>query len=575
MCPETVLLSSGVFKFANLQAGKIISEANTLFSLFGVNSTKLIFTPSDNFVNTVQSNTLLVVGGILQGYDGVSTTELGFHLYPENVLCTPNGSDGFLSTGTYQYMVQFEWTDNYGQIYRSAPSIPISVQVAATNHVTIAIPTLRLTSKQTPISVVIYRTAANGVSFNRVTSTIAPLLNSLSANLVSFTDTLSDATASANELNYTAGNVLANIAPPANSIITTYNNRVFLAGLSDKLLMWYSQTTVDNSNQNTIPPQFAQELTMAVDPRGGDITGLGLLNQVLVIYKQNNIFTIQGNGPDATGNNNDYGDPTLITSDVGCINDNSIVIMPLGLMFQSAKGIYLLDQSLNLTYIGAPVEKFNSYTITSSVLNTTANQVIFTTLQGLALVYDYYMQQWSTWTNHYAMDAVMYNGNFTFVNSIGQVYVQNQSKFTDGSSPQYLSWTTPNFAFTGIQAYQRVFRVFILGTYKGPGHTLNVSVAYDYNDNYTQFATINPYVNVSTWGGDTNWGDSQFWGGQYQIYEFRVDFAIQKCTAIRLQISDNQQSNYNEGYAISSIVFEVGVVPGGNRLPTANTYGAK
>lgn len=57
---------------------------------------------------------------------------------------------------------------------------------------------------------------------------------------------------------------------------------------------------------------------------------------------------MQGNGPDATGANSDYGDPTLITSDVGCINDNSVVIMPQGLMFQSAKGIYLLDQSLKL-----------------------------------------------------------------------------------------------------------------------------------------------------------------------------------------------------------------------------------
>lgn len=573
MCPETASLSTGVFKFANLQAGKLISEANTLFSLLGVNSTKLIFTPSNNFVNTVQANTLLIVGGILQGYDGVSTTELGFHLYPESITAVASGVDGFLSTGTYQYQVTFEWTDNNGQIYRSAPSTPISIQVSANNHVVISGPSLRLTAK-TKVSIVVYRTAANGTTFNRVTSTISPLLNDPTTDTWSFTDTLSDTSASSNELIYTTGNILSNISPPANTIITTYNNRVFLGGLSDKLLMWYSQTVVDNSNANTVPPQFCQELTVACDPRGGDITALGLLNQALIIFKEREIFALQGQGPDATGANNDFGDPTLITSDVGCINANSVAIVPMGLMFQSHKGIYLLDQSLNVSYIGAPVEAFNSFNISASIENPQDNQIIFTTSNGVALVYDYYFKQWATWTNHFAVDCAIYNNLFCFLTSTGNVYVQNRNKFTDGSSPIYLSWTLPNLSFAGIQGFQRVYKCFILGTYKGV-HTLNVQVAYDYNDSFTQSTTINPSTNVSTWGGDSNWGSGTFWGGTYQIYEFRVDFNVQKCTAIRLLISDNQTSSYNEGYAISSVVFEVGVLPGGNRLPQANQYGAK
>ena len=582
MCPEIVMLSTGVYIFANNQAGKIISEANTIFTLLGVNSSKLIFTPSDNFVNTVQANTLLIVGGILQGYDGISTTELGFHLYPEYVTGTPGGS-GSLSAGVYQYMVEFEWTDNNGQIYRSAPSVPISVTTTVGQQVVLGGPTLRLTSKTTNISIVIYRTQANGTTFNRVTSTLSPLYNNTGVDTWTFTDTLSDASALSNELNYTTGGILSNIAPPANNIITTYNNRVFLAGMSDPLLMWYSQTVVDNSNSNTVPPQFAAELTVSCDPRGGAITALGLLNQVLVIFKQNNIFALQGNGPDATGNNNDFQDPQLITSDVGCINANTVVITPNGLMFQSAKGIYLLDQSLNLTYIGAPAEGFNNLIITSSALNTIDNQVIFTTANGTSIFYDYFMQQWGTWSNQYALDCEIYNGLFSFITANGQVYVQNRSVFTDGSSPIYMSFTTPNLCFantagqpgvnSGIQGYQRVFRVFILGTYKSP-HTLNISIAYDYNQSYTQFAVVNPSANISTWGSDLNWGSGFFWGGGFQLYEYRVDLQIQKCTAIRLNISDSQSGIYGEGYAISSIVFEVGVLPGANRLPATSVVGS-
>ncbi len=577
MVPETATLSTGVFKFANLNAGKLISEANTLFSLLGVNSTKLTFTPSNNFINNSQSNTLLIVGGILQGYDGVSVTELGFHVYPEDITLEATGTDSSLSAGTYQYIVEFQWSDNIGQVYHSAPSVPVSITIEAGQHVTITGPTLRLTQKsddRTAPSIVIYRTGANDTNFHRVTSTLAPLINDKTVDSWLFVDYISDLSASANELLYTTGNVLANIAPPANSIIITYNNRVFLAGLSDKLEIWYSQSTVNNTSQNTIPPQFCQELTLGVDPLGGDITAFGLLNQSIIIFKAGRMFSLQGNGPDATGNNNDFGDPTLITSDVGCTNQNSVVIMPYGIMFKSVKGIYLLDQGLNVNYIGAPVEDFNDYTITSSVVNPIATQVIFTTAEGVALVYDYFFKQWSTWTNHRANDTIVYNNRVAYVKPDGHVYVQNIEKFTDGSVPIFLEWTLPNLAFAGIQGYQQVLRCYILGTYKGE-HTLSVKVAYDDNPVYTQTAIIEPSTNISIWGGDSLWGGSTPWGSTYQVYQFRVDFQIQKCRSIRLQVSDSQTSNYNEGYSISSVVFEVGALPGGNRLPTTNTYGTE
>lgn len=577
MLPELSVLDDGVFKFANLHSGKLISEANTLFSLLGVNSTKLIYAPSNNFINTVQSNTLLIIGGILQGYDGVSVTELGFHLYPEDITATPAGADGSLSTGTYLYQVVFEWTDNNGQIYRSAPSTPVTANVTAGNHVTLSGPTLRLTAKggtRGAPSIVIYRTSANGLVYNRVSSTLAPLLNDKTVDTWTFVDLMSDVAASSNELLYTTGDVLENIAPPASSIIITYSNRVFLAGLSDKLEMWFSQSVVNNTNANTIPPQFNDSLTFGCDPLGGDITAFGLVNQELIIFKESKIFSLHGNGPDATGQNSDYGDPTLITSDVGCTNQNSVVIVPNGIMFQSIKGIFQLDQSLNLTYIGAPVEAYNGYTITSAICDPNTTQVVFTTLEGVALVYNYFFKQWSTWTNHFAKDTVIYNNVLTYVKPDGHVYVQNQSKFTDGSVPIFMLWTLPNLSFAGIQGYQRVFRCYILGTYKGP-HTLRVKVAYDYNSVYTQEAVVTPSPNITTWGSDTTWGSGSSWGGDYEIYEFRIDFEVQKCTSIRIQVSDNQTSNYNEGYSISSVVFEVGALPGGNRLAKTNTYGAQ
>jgi hypothetical protein len=167
----------------------------------------------------------------------------------------------------------------------------------------------------------------------------------------------------------------------------------------------------------------------------------------------------------------------------------------------------------------------------------------------------------------------MYEGDICFITPGGRVYRQNRSSFTDAGSPIFMSFTLPNLSFAGLQGYQRVFRCFILGTYKGP-HSLVVDVAYDFSDSYTQSATIQPQAGTQ-WGSDPSWGWSSTWGGGYQLYEYRVDFSTQKCTSIRLRVADAQSSNYNEGYSISSIVFEVGQLPGGNRLPATSTYGAQ
>jgi hypothetical protein len=117
--------------------------------------------------------------------------------------------------------------------------------------------------------------------------------------------------------------------------------------------------------------------------------------------------------------------------------------------------------------------------------------------------------------------------------------------------------------------------VVLLGSFRGP-HTLNVQVAYDFSPVYTQSCSI-PILNntQNTWGEDGYWGDSTPWGENYQNYQFRIDFAQQLCTSIRINVSDNQTSNYNEGYAISAMTFEIGILPGSyKRIPVTNIYGA-
>jgi len=77
-------------------------------------------------------------------YDGQSVVEHGFNVYPENVaqntLVSSGGGIGIgasmATTNQIQYSALYEWTDNQGQIHRSAPSVPLIVQLPANATIT-------------------------------------------------------------------------------------------------------------------------------------------------------------------------------------------------------------------------------------------------------------------------------------------------------------------------------------------------------------------------------------------------------------------------------------------------------
>lgn len=572
---EAVIVENGIFLWANSIKGKVISEANDIFSLLGVNSTTLDFANSNKFLSCTQSNNLLFVGGFVQTYDGISVVEQNFHLYPENATAVPSGSDGSLGTGSYQYKIVYSWDDNRGNTFYSTTSEAITVDVIATNHVLLTIPTLRLTAKngRSPVNIGIYRTVANGLAFHEITSEIAPLENDTTVDTVQFVDVLSDNSILSNSLIYTEGDILDNSAPPACKLISLYQNRVIVSGLEDPNLLWFSKNKFDNSNFNSTPVEFSADNVVGVDSRGGKITALGLLDDKLVIFKETAIFLMTGDGPNDTGLGGEFS-VQLITTDVGCDNPNSVVEYPNGLMFKSSKGIYSLSRDVSVKYIGSPVENFNGYTISSGTLSQDSNQVIFTTSDGPAIVYDYFFDQWGTWSNHRSEDSDIFNTLFHIIKSNGRVYRQNQSKFNDNGVPFYLSWTTPNFNLAGLQGYARVFRVFLLGLFKS-NHNLQISVAYDGNPAFSQFAIIDASQDQTTWGSSTTWGSDTKWGGEYVPYQFRIDLKRQLCTSFRIKVSDQQNTDYGEGYAISNMAIEVGVLPGGNRLPATKISGTQ
>lgn len=553
---------SGVFTFGVLNKVQLISENATIFSNTGVARTGIDFTNLDTFNYAELADNLHIVGGFLSMYDGVSVVEHGFHLYPENINTATSGSAG-LANGTYQYMVMWEWKDNNGNLHRSAPSIGFSVTVSGgPKQVDLTIPTLRLTAKtgnRTDVSVVVYRTVASGTTFYRVTSITSPLFNSTTTDTVAYSDTTTDAALISNEILYTVGGELDNMPSPACTYITEYKNRLFVAGLENGLEIWYSKEV--NAGQ---PVSFASELTLICPPEGGDISALFKLDDKVVLFKSDRFFVTYGDGPNNTGQNGEFAKPQFVTEDTGCETQNSLVRVPQGIMFKSPKGIYLLDSQLNTTYKGSPVEDFNFLTFTSGTLKSTDNQVRFTTSNGACLVYDYFFDHWSTFTNYQANDSLIWDNQFVMLKTDGNVYYEVADYFRDVSSYIPLKLVTAWLSFDNVTGYQRIYNLAFLGAYKSP-HVMRVKIGYDFSEAYRSNIIFTPATDLTLniFGDGVTYGsDTPFGGTENAVYRWKAHLTYQKCQTLRFEIEDigtSASEGSLEGLNLSSIGVELGV----------------
>ena len=571
--PAVIETTPGVFTVPNAIKTKFVSDSGTTYTFKGVNRTILDFTSARRYSSVQLGQNLHFVGGYLGAYDGTSVSELGFHLYPEGITASPATTGGAMADGAYQYSVVYEWQDGAGQIHRSANSIPQSVTVAGgagAGKVTLTIPTLRLTAKLTPPTLAVYRTAASGTVFYKVSSTTTPLLNDQTADSVTFVDLAADSTILANELLYTTGNVLENISPGACSLIATLKNRLYVSGLEDPNTVWYSKEVQVNEGV-----QMSDLLTSRVDPTGGGITALGGMDDKVIVFKPNSVFFWSGQGPDDAGNQNDFTLPQLVSSDAGCSNPNSIVLYANGLLFQSSKGIYELDRSLRVSYVGAPVEKYNTANVVSVNLIPNTNQIRFIIdADPGCLLFDYFFNQWGTFTNHQGADSIVDNGVFYLLKTNGQVWKESPGFYQDVNLPIRRKITTAWIKVNGIQGFARIHRILVLGDYKSK-HLLRISVAADYQQSPNQFFTFdaskvldsNVYGQGSTYGSDNPYG-----GVSDSVYQFRCHLQQQKCQSIQLTVEDlYSEGSPGEASLISDITLEVSVKKGTAKLKASKS----
>lgn len=552
---------------ANLtgSSSQVIASNQNVYTQTGINLGKFNFS-SNNISPKDTGNALSIPSGCLFNYSGLQCVENNFHLFPEPtaLLTISIGSGSSFSVGSnewtngqaYQYQLIYQWSDEQANIHRSATSLPMTAPVGGTIGSITYQPTFNLlpvTQKQN-YTASLFRWSPQQPEFFKVgavtftlpmsqtqtTSSVSAGTNlryRLFGHLLQFIDFAKDSDILGNEILYTTGNNLEDTGLPACSAGAVWDAR-FWTILSETGEIAFSKpiipaTPIEMAQDQTI---FVPSSQTAQGPSGPPVC-IFPMDDKLIIFRKNGILYINGTGPDITGANGQYSEPIQIPSGFGCSNQSSIVLTPIGIMFQSDNGIWLLGRDLSTKFIGKDIEAYNNQTVLSANCIPGSTEVRFELNGGSKLVYDYFVDQWNSDSPMWGQSSVIYNGLHTFVNSSSSVFQESQGIYLDGSTPVTMGFTTGWISLAGLQGYKRAYWMDILATYQS-GHTYTMGIAYDFNPAIVQTATIVPTNTV---------GSGSF------VEQWQINFQRQQCQSFQLTFNEISSGSAGAGLTLSAI----------------------
>lgn len=436
--------------------------------------------------------TLYIGGGLLTAYDGATLAEVGFAIYPFTFFVATSAG-GALAAGSYAYKSTLRWQNAQGEQERSTTAAGFLATVPASGLVTINAYSLKVTLKtatRIAPAVELWRSAVSPTAdapFFLVTSKDPGAVGGSNAYIANdptsltvggaFTDNFPDATLTTKETNPENGAVLESLAPPGASIIRATDTRIFVAGVAgDPDSVWYSRLRGVGEIAS-----FHDGNAAPVPPDGGDITAIAFLNETLVVFRETAIYALPGQGFDNTGGGQNFGPSNRLSSDCGAISAETVALTPMGLVFKSRKGWYLLDRGWGVRYIGSQVAKFDGDTINAIHIVETQHQVRILTSARM-LVWDYNattdaapIGQWAVWTISDGVHATMWNGSYVYLTATGPKIEQATYTGVTYGADVESSWIKLN----DLQGAGRVGQIEILGEYRS-ACLVRVRVARDY-----------------------------------------------------------------------------------------------
>ena len=529
--------------------------------------------------------TLYISGGLVMQYDGVGLVEVGFHIAPWDFQMVNVG--GLIPPGTYNYKLSLSWVNGVAERERSTAVVARGIEVPINSTMrfdTTTTPFLYVTHKlnlRSPPSLEYWRTAVNPVAdtpFQLVSSVDPAFLanpnryvpnDPSDANAPQFEDNMYDQVPDPNPIPILPnqvlatkeafpenGQVLESLPPVPGTIVVATQDRLIMAGLADDPNgIAYSKLRGDGETV-----AFHPALRLFLPPDGGPITALAYVNETLFAWKERACFAVPGDGFDNLGGGDNYGPGRVISLDVGAESQEAIATTPMGVVFKSLKGWYLLDRSFNCRYIGEAVREFDSEVVKGAHVVESQHQVrIYTSSRVLVWDYDERVNQWASWKidGSGALSSVIWLGIDTIIDGAGGV-PRDQRGIHDGTELVGADFETAWINLADLQGYQRIWRLQLLGEYRSACR-IRVRLKRDYDD--------------TTYFQDKTWTISPtVVGGPLQV---KHSPSIQQCQAMKIRITlvdavTDDIPPAGEGARFTGIGIEYGVQQGlFRRLPAA------
>jgi hypothetical protein len=541
-------------------------------------------------------------------YDGGQGHELGFAHRPQNYLTDVTGTfpfphgdilsdydsidPPFMDPGDYYVAMVWESTDSLGRVSRSAPSKAKMVTLPANQNLTVSWMTLGLTS-HSKLQPVVYVSQDGGINYIRSQQVITDNPESLTIQTVTLNayDLFVENAPSL----YTDSSILENAPVHPARFATEWQNRLWLANDKD---LWFSREILDGEE-----PSFNEALSLKLPKNCSGLVGL---DDRLIVFAEDAIYWLSGDGPTDTGEGGTFAMPQRITSDYGCTDARSIVRTEKGVCFRSRRGIELIDRGLMPRLISGGVDKLlreDGYAEVISASWDQQNQICRfiardpTHERYLVLCWHTLFELWTTADVPTVGDLSSWGGHLYFrsavpvgiVSALGTNWMAFGDNPVFAASPQcaiarefrpdaalYLdyhysgstsvpSWyqmvvETANVKFDGLTGFARVWRANV--TVKGLNGLTGVALNYvnDYGATPTarerQWKTAEEIAAGATQSAD-HW--------RYGIHIDKQQCSAQRLVIKDLQLDDGTATVYQTTMTLVGFGFEWGQVRGTGR----------
>lgn len=411
------------------------------------------------------------------------------------------------------------WTDHTGVIYRSPPSPASAMPILAEGgkiQVTPPPPVSSLLNAKLYLEIYsdtsgvtqsgIYRLIDRRAIFGGL-----PQQESFSS--FTYTDT-------APPLLYTTGGVLANEAPATGDGIVLVQDRLwYLRGNK----AFYSQPL-----EKGTPLHFNGNLFVSA-PDGNEIVALSALDEQAVMFTQESIFIVRGNGPTRTGQGQGYVVHGLPTPS-GCLSAESVLSTEHGVFFLGHRGLHMVQRNMQVTFIGHPTsETMDSSRVLFSLLDRNHKEAQWWLESGKVVSFHLETGLWSVGTNSF----VATGGDFS--PTLNRAVLSESGLFLDSTETSAepgdgfplgvtyplefsTSWLDSNDVPGGFQRVKQVliqgrgevYGEFIPATYDAQGVELTAEV----------FRSTDPYVEL-----------------RVRVY---TDFSVEPSTDRRISLSTEE-----------------------------------